>query len=523
MDLRVVFSVGAWGSRHEPFGVSVVRAMEQFDLSDLAFGRQSDAMTRWHHVYDEVFQGAVSMTASPQDTVSQFTSSALGLMPENALRHVPRRRDETPGVHLAHLDGRLIPDGTSTLEQGGVCDGDLLVLYAEFAPRRGCLMLPARDPAWLFQTLQLATGRPGRFSNPGIWGILLYTDADVELATYFRTHFDDMNALSGRILKIFVLERPVDWATARRYWRRHLDPEIYRVFSSLRWLGWKPHDRQEAYDIARTLGVDVAQLPCLVLFRDVATHPKVVFPISAVSPDYFRRLFGAVHAAVGERTNDDLSADELAATRSALLPVEARAFLQDRPGERDPDATAGADAAIRAVQALPVSSPEASGELFLRVVAAEKRILAALEPAKSAGGQESGHDPYALHGCTVILTAQDQPVTENFTFYGQTTFINRPTDTVITDFQNAYSSVTGRDELIELLTLVLGSRDLVEADKENAAQLIHQAAAQIAGPEADRGQVRKKLDTLKAILSRAADIASPALEIVSSILRLIAH
>jgi hypothetical protein len=66
-------------------------------------------------------------------------------------------------------------------------------------------------------------------------------------------------------------------------------------------------------------------------------------------------------------------------------------------------------------------------------------------------------------------------------------------------------------------------RDLVEADKENAAQLIHQAAAQIAGPEADRGQARKKLDTLKAILSRAADIASPALEIVSSILRLIAH
>jgi hypothetical protein len=472
----------------------------------------------------------VHIAAEPQDKVSELLRTALAAVPEDLLMFRGKRR-EVVRTELAHVGPRRLLDKTRTLEQEGVGDGDALVLYVETVALIDYSLLPAGDPIWLFQTLQLAISRPAHLPNPALWGVLLYTDADAEVATYVRTNFDELNALSGPVLRIFVIERPDDWGRARRYWRRHLDPDLYRIFGSLRWLTWRPHDRQDAYDIARTLGVDVARLPCLVLFRDVAAHPKLIFPITTASPEFFRRLFGAIQSAIGQGPAPYSLSAEFDASRGRPSQERIQRFLTDQgiwPSDGTAAGAGAAGAAIGELSALPVSSPGLSGEFFYRVLAAEKRILAELQPAApapapGAPGGGPGDDRYTLHGCTVILTSKAEPVTESFNFYGQTTFINRPVDTVVSEFQNTYTAATGRDELSELLRLVLGSPNLADADKQGAAQLINEIATQAAGPTPDSGNIRKKLESLTAIVARAADVTQPALEIISAILRLIAH
>ncbi|MGW1817375.1 hypothetical protein ACWCQM_27855 [Streptomyces sp. NPDC002125] len=94
---------------------------------------------------------------------------------------------------------------------------------------------PAPDAAALFQRLQLTADAPAADAGPRLFGVLLYTDAHVELATYVRTHLDDLNALSGPATRIFVVEKQRGPDAVKRYWRRHLEAEVYRVLAPLRW------------------------------------------------------------------------------------------------------------------------------------------------------------------------------------------------------------------------------------------------------------------------------------------------
>ena len=112
-------------------------------------------------------------------------------------------------------------------------------------------------------------------------------------------------------------------------------------------------------------------------------------------------------------------------------------------------------------------------------------------------------------------------MSDQFNFYGQVSFINRPTNTVIFDFQNRYVSSPANEELAELLRLVLSSEELRDEDREQAAQLIHEAATDIAGAEPRRGKIRATLESFKATVSQASDIASPALGIISKVIELV--
>ncbi|BCK73452.1 hypothetical protein Srufu_074050 [Streptomyces libani subsp. rufus] len=109
-------------------------------------------------------------------------------------------------------------------------------------------------------------------------------------------------------------------------------------------------------------------------------------------------------------------------------------------------------------------------------------------------------------------------MTENFTFYGQTTFINRPVDTVIRDFQNTHASVPHEEDLAALLRAVLAA-PLNEADREQAAQAVVQVADDLAVPDPDAA--RNQLASLRTALTGAAGIAQPALDIISRILPLL--
>ncbi|ADP81544.1 hypothetical protein [Pseudofrankia inefficax] len=116
---------------------------------------------------------------------------------------------------------------------------------------------------------------------------------------------------------------------------------------------------------------------------------------------------------------------------------------------------------------------------------------------------------------------------DQFNFHGQTTFINRPKDTVIRDFQNTYVSSAGDDsrELLErleaLVSIILDSDDLAASDKEDAVQAVHEIADGVATKSKSRITLKGTLQALKDVVSGAADIAGPAIEIVSSILTLV--
>ncbi|MGW8952729.1 hypothetical protein [Streptomyces sp. NPDC055709] len=396
------------------------------------------------------------------------------------------------------------------LDAAGVTDGDPLVLCIEQPARAMYALAPAPNPAELIRRLQLAENATAPDDGPRLWGVLLYTDADIELATYVRTHFDDLNALSGPSTRVFVIERNADWSRAKPYWRRHLEPELYRVLSTMRWLQWQPYDPQGAYEIASLLGLNPALLPCLVLFHategPLHQGEKIVFRLDDASPASFRSLFGGIASAL-RPANDE------------TLPDLAKLMERGRPSFAPVPPGSTPETALRRLAApAPGQGPDSAA--FARVRAAADSIRAALRPAEPVRPDHT--HTFALHNCRVVVTS-GASVSENFYFQGtNTTFINRPKDTVVRDFQHTYASGLGGDELTRLLELVLSSRDLSDADREEAAGAVHDLARITTAPEPDAPQVRTRLERLRELLAGGADIAQPALAIVASVATLFA-
>ncbi|MFI6004265.1 hypothetical protein ACIA98_28305 [Streptomyces sp. NPDC051366] len=359
----------------------------------------------------------------------------------------------------AATDERL-PDALP-LRSTELTDGDLIVLSILHPAEAGYMLAAPSNADELLSWLPLAERAVAPAGGPRLWGVLLYTEADAELATYVRTHFDDLNVLSGPATRVFAVERRADRAAAKKYWRRHMEPELYRVMNAVRWLRWTPYDPQGAYEIASQLGIESERLPCLVFFHalDGPVHEgeKIVFSIEQTSTAYFRFLFGGINR--------------------VLSSVEAADGLSPRSTD------AAAFAAVRQ---------------------AEGAIKAALRPAVPATGN--------------VVVISGAGMSENFYFQGEnTTFINRPQDTVVRDFQNNHATTPGGDDLTRLLELVLTSRDVPDPDREEAAAAIHALARQAADPEPDAPAALTRIDRLRTLLSAGADIAQPALAILASI------
>ena len=106
-------------------------------------------------------------------------------------------------------------------------------------------------------------------------------------------------------------------------------------------------------------------------------------------------------------------------------------------------------------------------------------------------------------------------MSETFNFHGPTTFINRPVNSVIQDFQNAYGTGAEADQLRELLRLVLTSTALPEPDRTRAAAAVDEAAREL--PHG-RG-ILDRLKVVSEIVARASDIAAPAADIIGRLIR----
>jgi hypothetical protein len=116
---------------------------------------------------------------------------------------------------------------------------------------------------------------------------------------------------------------------------------------------------------------------------------------------------------------------------------------------------------------------------------------------------------------------------DTFRFYGQTAFINRPIDTVVRDFQNTYvTGAAGKDaevlrQLERLLELMLGSSDLTDDTKEDAARAVHSLALEVTRKERSKLSLMGTLTAIADVVGKAADIATPAAALVAAVMRLL--
>jgi hypothetical protein len=477
----------------------------------------SAGFDRWRAVDAKSFPAEVVTT--PQTTIADLTAACLaaarsrGIVdpepdPAASDRGRAQRILETWLAPVA-VPGRL--DRAITVEQAGLHDGDAVELCIDMGDDVAAELAWVPNPQMLFAGLQLELAVREDADRPRLWGALLYTEADVELATYVRAYFDDLNAMSGSLLRIFVVERLSRWSMAQHYWRQHLEPPLMRVFTALRWLVWQPYDKQACYEIARGVGLDVDALPCLVLFESAPDGDKLVFPIASATPAYLRRLFAEIYRAVeGREPAFDLARADQPFDRALLGPFER--------GEHDADGGSGSDQdsdadAVEAGQQLRrLVSGDRDLAAFSRVRAAFDRIRAALDStihtSRVTGARFHDHPVFVIRG--------GDSMTDSFHFHGQTTFINRPVDTVIQDFQNRYQTGPAPDELNELLRLILSSVSLSNADKQDSAAAVYDLADDFASG-GDRSRIREKLSALGSTLAGVADVAKPALEIVAKI------
>ncbi|GAA2672715.1 hypothetical protein GCM10010400_38480 [Streptomyces aculeolatus] len=529
MRLHIDVREGDWASvTHSPYGACYSRALDAL-ISSGEFDAGAGA-GRWLKLDRRARKGSFEIVVPDADvwgmTVHQLQS--LCLSEARRLRVArPKQSEAVRTFRPLYRHGDVLQEwladsatdehlpGHLTLAEAGLTDGDLLALCIMHPAEASYMMAGPPNPAALLQWLQLAENANAPAGGPRLWGVLLYTDADVELATYVRTHFDDLNVLSGPATRVFVVERRTDWSTAKKYWRRHLEPELYRVMSTLRWLRWTPYDPQGAYEIASLLGLGPELLPCLVVFHSpqgpLHEGEKIVFRIEHTSTAYFRSLFGGIDRVLRPVT-DSMRTPEAEEERRSLArygPTSDYYTYHAAPFETEVHAPAP-----DALQNLLAPGRAADAAAFAAVREAEQAIKSALRSVvPSAAG-------LAVHNSQVVVVSRTSgaEVTENFYFQGEnTTFINRPQDTVIRDFQNTYGTIQHADDLIRLLQLVLASRDMAAANRNAAASEIHDLARIGADPEPDLPAARTRIERLRALLSSGADIAQPALAILASL------
>jgi hypothetical protein len=155
----------------------------------------------------------------------------------------------------------------------------------------------------------------------------------------------------------------------------------------------------------------------------------------------------------------------------------------------------------------------------------EQIKLAQLNASTSA--KDGAQVNVSVLGSAYITTRKGLHMEENFTFNAQTTFINKPQDTVIRDFQNLYEYGSSDEQMAllekleELIRLVLSSVDLNDSNKELTVAKVHNIAKEARAPEPDRSTLKNGVIALKETVSKAADIAAPALSIVAAIMTML--
>ena len=416
------------------------------------------------------------------------------------LTHYPVGRElfRFPSSTLRPSGIQNAPDLNITLAELNIGPSDVILMEAAYDDGAHYCMVGVPDVDSFQRHVVAKVEEFNRIlRSPLLCGTLLYTDEDLELVRYVKTNFTSLSALAGEYLNIYVVERPT-LAADLQYWRNALRVEAYQLLGLAGVLKHIPYSRHHSYEIATRLGVSAKHLPCLVVFDYLERPNKLIFPIHEVTPKYFRNLFS-----------------ELTRIVSSKVPHPSRI-----PHDRN---------LIDMIPDLELHNYDhrASGvnlslaDTFERVRRSYVEIVNSLEVTK-----HDGQPCYMFHGAMVFISNlhSEVSVSEKFIFNHETTFINRPKNSIIQDFQNKHQiDADGENapilqNLSRLMELVVASTELADIDREDGLRAIDLTATEVRHGNADRITVKGRLQVLKEMLIDAADIATPALAVVSALM-----
>lgn len=282
----------------------------------------------WDDLYERACKKQLYIEVRPGITIGALTKNLVEQFNKNQAKDISLlasifRGTGNTSSYLVHIPSGRRLDPKSTLISEGISDEDLLGLISVYPAGYSAFLLPVPSSAELFAIIHSNSEQPPSHGSQyglvqlspaytegttstarhrkvsRIWGALLYTDEDKELALYIRKHFASVSRMSGSVLHIFIIEKSEhDWRLAARYWKSILQEKLFVIWNIMGWLSTKPFDKGQAYDIGRRLGVYPDQFPCLVLFDDVESKDKLIFPIHTVTPTFFRKLFSALENAL---------------------------------------------------------------------------------------------------------------------------------------------------------------------------------------------------------------------------------
>jgi hypothetical protein len=120
--------------------------------------------------------------------------------------------------------------------------------------------------------------------------ILLYTEDDVHVASYVRTHFDMLDKASGDLCDVYFIEDPRA-VESFGFWRKFLSKGFYAAWRLLGWAHSRPYNKEDAYTIASRLGVPFDTLPCAAVLDSQGRMATDVVPLGHALTADFRQLF----------------------------------------------------------------------------------------------------------------------------------------------------------------------------------------------------------------------------------------
>jgi hypothetical protein len=111
-----------------------------------------------------------------------------------------------------------------------------------------------------------------------------------------------------------------------------------------------------------------------------------------------------------------------------------------------------------------------------------------------------------------------------FNFHGQTTFIDKPKDTIIKDFQNQY--ITGDNQqaneinsnLLKLIEVILETKNISNEDKNSSVDALHRIATDVKDGKANKLTAKGTLKSIQEIVTKTSEVVSPAIAIIKTLL-----
>lgn len=250
----------------------------------------------------------------------------------------PYEKLELRAPGLPYIDRQ---DFGRTLAELGFASGDFLVLEWKNRSRPlGIAIGRSSDrsiPRTLTEFFQSVVDDPRakadetRDGRAGLNSLVLYTEEDSNLALYVRQYYGALHIMSGFDLTFYFLEYipPIqyDRPSLHAFWSSVLPHKWYSVWRTVGLIRSKPFPPARVYEIVRELGLEPAQLPCMVFFLDwrKIAEERMVLRITPPISTFFRQVCSDVHTVIAELAGKDAPAKR--ANRSGRLPAALRRFV----------------------------------------------------------------------------------------------------------------------------------------------------------------------------------------------------